>query len=73
MAAPDIADRLQRLVTRLEALLQLTERLAEENRQMRAQQEIWLAERAQLLAKNDQARTRVEAMIQRLRALEQSP
>ena len=31
-----------------------------------------VGERAQLLSKNEQARTRVEAMIQRLKSLEQS-
>jgi cell division protein ZapB len=35
-------------------------------------QEQLMAERANLLAKNEQARSRVEAMINRLKALEQN-
>mgnify|MGYP006196787607 CR=1 FL=1 len=38
---------------------------------MRHQQEQLVAERSQLLAKNEQARSRVEAMISRLKSLEQ--
>jgi cell division protein ZapB len=45
--------------------------LSEENRSLRAQQEQLSGERAQLLAKNEQARSRVEAMITRLKSLEQ--
>ncbi len=39
---------------------------------MRQARQQLLDERASLLAKNEQARTRVEAMIQRLKSLEQS-
>ena len=38
---------------------------------LRSQQEQLNGERSQLLAKNEQARTRVEAMIARLKSLEQ--
>jgi cell division protein ZapB len=54
----------------LDRLLELCQRLSEENRSLRASQEQLSAERANLLAKNEQARSRVEAMIARLRALE---
>jgi len=47
------------------------QRLAEENRSLRHQQEQLVAERSTLLAKNEQARSRVEAMISRLKSLEQ--
>lgn len=63
-------DPLPLLSQRLEQLLELTRRLDEENRQLRAQQDQWLHERSALISKNDQARSRVEAMIQRLKALE---
>jgi cell division protein ZapB len=46
-------------------------RLSEENRSLRQQQEQLVGERSALLAKNEQARTRVEAMIARLKSLEQ--
>ena len=55
---------------RLDKLLELCHRLTEENRSLRVSQEQLSAERSNLLAKNEQARSRVEAMIARLRALE---
>jgi len=55
---------------RLDRLLELVHRLTEENRSLRTSQEQLNAERANLLAKNEQARSRVEAMIVRLRSLE---
>jgi cell division protein ZapB len=55
---------------RLDRLLELVHRLSEENRSLRTSQEQLNAERANLLAKNEQARSRVEAMIVRLRSLE---
>ncbi|MBD8527491.1 TIGR02449 family protein [Pseudomarimonas arenosa] len=61
---------LSQLNQRIEQLLELARRLDEENRQLRSQQEQWQQERAALISKNDQARSRVEAMIQRLKALE---
>ena len=55
----------------MEQLAALAQRLGEENRSLRQQQEQLSGERAQLLAKNEQARSRVEAMITRLKSLEQ--
>jgi cell division protein ZapB len=62
----DLAD----ISGRLDRLLELVHRLSEENRSLRTSQEQLNAERANLLAKNEQARSRVEAMIVRLRSLE---
>jgi cell division protein ZapB len=45
--------------------------LQDENRSLRQQVEQMTGERAQLLAKQEQARSRVEAMIGRLKSLEQ--
>ena len=53
----------------IEAAVRIT-RLEQENRSLRHQQEQLVNERSQLLAKNEQARTRVEAMIARLKSLE---
>jgi cell division protein ZapB len=61
---------LREISGQLDRLLELCQRLTEENRSLRASQEQLSAERANLLAKNEQARSRVEAMIARLRALE---
>jgi cell division protein ZapB len=57
---------------RVDQLIALCQRLTEENRSLRQSQEQLVSERANLLAKNEQARARVEAMINRLKALEQS-
>ncbi len=65
-------DDLLAVESRMEDLLGALKRLREENRSLRASQESLVAERANLVAKNEQARTRVEAMIARLKSLEQS-
>jgi cell division protein ZapB len=56
----------------VERLLQLCQRLHEENASLRTRQEALVAERADLIEKNEQARSRVEAMLSRLRAMEES-
>ena len=61
---------LKEVAGRVDRLLELCQRLAEENRSLRQSQEQLSAERSNLLAKNEQARSRVEAMIVRLRSLE---
>ena len=66
---PMLAD-LSDISTRLDRVLELCHRLAEENRSLRVSQEQLSTERSNLLAKNEQARSRVEAMIARLRSLE---
>lgn len=63
---------LKRLEYRIEELIRSVERLKEENRSLRAQQETMTAERAQLIERNELARSRVEAMINRLKAMEHS-
>ncbi len=63
---------LKRLEFRVEELVRTVERMKEENRSLRTQQENMTAERAQLIERNDLARSRVEAMIGRLKAMEQN-
>lgn len=60
------------LEQKLDTLLEALQRLERENRALRAQQSTWQQERSQLVQKSELARTRVEAMIQRLRGLEES-
>lgn len=60
------------IARQVDQLVVLAQRLADENRSLRASQEQLMAERANLLAKNEQARSRVEAMINRLKSLEQN-
>ncbi len=62
---------LQQLEHKMDELIALCDQLNSENRQLKADADRWQREREQLLEKNELARERVEAMIQRLRALEQ--
>ena len=61
---------LARLTRRIEDLVAAMEHLREENRALRQRHESLSSERASLLQKNEQVRTRVEAMIGRLKTLE---
>lgn len=63
---------LRSLDFRVDELIRVVERLNEENRSLQQKQEALVSERAALLQKNELVRTRVEAMISRLRAMEQS-
>ena len=58
------------LERRVSELISLTEKLSRENKALRTQQENWSVERAKLIEKNELAKSRVESMIGRLRALE---
>lgn len=71
-AQPSSRQELHEIAQRVDQLIALCQRLGEENRSLRASQEQLMAERANLMAKNEQARSRVEAMIHRLRSLEQN-
>ena len=76
MSTPDhdqpdpVRQELAALGQQLDRLLERVRRLTEENRSLRHSQEQLSGERAGLLERNEQARSRVEAMIQRLKSLE---
>jgi cell division protein ZapB len=59
------------LEKKVEELIELCDVLTRENRALRAQQQNWTTERAKLIEKNELAKSRVESMITRLKALEQ--
>ena len=61
---------LTRLAKRIDELLTILEHLKDENRALRARHASLAGERAALMHKNEQVRTRVEAMIGRLKTLE---
>jgi cell division protein ZapB len=63
---------LKRLEKRVDELLNTIQQLKEENRALRQRQETLASERTSLLHRNEQVRTRVEAMIGRLKAMEHS-
>jgi cell division protein ZapB len=67
----DLIAQLRAIAASVDVLVRRTQQLADENRGLRQQQEQLAGERSQLLAKNEQARMRVEAMIARLKSLEQ--
>ena len=76
MSAEDTNKRfdleLQRLEKRLDELVVICRQLQEENQSLKHRQDTLIEERATLLQKNEQVRARVEAMIGRLKAMEQT-
>jgi cell division protein ZapB len=68
---PPLDPELRTLELRVTQLLAVLAQVQEENRALRQRQDAISAERASLLQKNEQVRARVEAMIGRLRTLEQ--
>ena len=61
---------LRSLESQVDELIQTCEQLTDENRARRDQQSTLVAERASLIEKSELARSRVEAMIARLKAME---
>ena len=57
---------------KLDELLAVCDKLKEENLSLKQQQNKLIEDRANLLQKNDQVRVRVEAMISRLKAMEEA-
>lgn len=66
------ATTLAEISAHIDRLVETCRRLGEENRSLRQSQEQLASERAGLIARNEQARMRVEAMISRLKSLEQN-
>ncbi|MGW8302864.1 MAG: TIGR02449 family protein [Desulfobacterales bacterium] len=61
---------LKKLETRVDELIKAVERLQQENKTLRNSQTHLMTERTELIEKTELARTKVEAMIKRLKALE---
>ena len=64
---------LQELEEKLDRLIEQYQAVKKDNDLLRLRQQELLEEKSQLLEKSVEARVRVEAMITRLKALEQSP
>ena len=64
-------DELKRLEKRLDELVQICKKLQTENQSLKQRQDSIAEEKANLIQKNEQVRARVEAMIGRLKAMEQ--
>jgi cell division protein ZapB len=58
------------LETKLDRLILLTNRLQQENAELKARETTWQQERLRLIEKNELARSRVEAMISHLKSLD---
>lgn len=58
------------LEQKIDDLIKLCADLNRENVDLKADARQWAEERAALMARNEQARTKVEAMLKRLRSLE---
>jgi len=68
--ASDTDLELKRLDESVDVLLKTINQLKQENVQLRSQQEFLQVERSRLMEKTETARTRVEAIINRLKAME---
>lgn len=66
-----LEQELKRLEGRVQELATVCAKLRGDNQSLRERQETLSMERAGLLAKNEQVRGRVEAMISRLKSLEE--
>jgi cell division protein ZapB len=66
----DTTSKINRLEEQVNELLELCDKLGEENSNLRAQLQHITGERATLIELKEQARTQVEAMITRLRSME---
>ncbi|MCF7983180.1 MAG: TIGR02449 family protein [Thiohalocapsa sp.] len=62
---------LENLERKVDELIRLCDRLREENASLRASQEHLVAERADLIEKTELARSKVEAMVSRLKSMEE--
>lgn len=59
------------LEAKIDELIQLCDALEQKNVILQTDKENWVIEKSRLLEKNDMARNKVEAMIMRLKTLEQ--
>ena len=66
-----IKQDLHHLERRVEDLIHTCEALRSSNRKLREREQTLIAERSRLIEKTELARTRVEAMISRLKAMEE--
>jgi len=66
----ELEQELRQLEARVDTLVAIIEKLKDENRSLCQRHESLSGERASLVQKNEQVRTRVEAIIGRLKTLE---
>lgn len=64
--------QLKSIEQKINDLIRICDQLNDENRLLKTKEESWASERSSLREKNEQAKLKVEAMISRLKALEQN-
>ena len=64
---PPIQEKIEKLESSLNSLLSLYERVSEENKMYKNNNNQLMIERSELQTKNDKARVQVEAMVERLK------
>jgi len=62
---------IQKLETKIDELISLCDELERKQANLEQDRDNWLSERTRLLEKNELAKNKVEAMIMRLKSLEQ--
>ena len=60
------------LETKVDELVALCDALVQENQKLREEQQAWQAERTLLTERNDLAKTKIDAMIDRLKNLDEA-
>ncbi|MEW8015501.1 MAG: TIGR02449 family protein [Candidatus Sedimenticola endophacoides] len=68
-----LEQNLKRLEVRVDDLIHIVALLKEENKSLRVKQGNLVSERAELIEKTELAKSRVEAMISRLKSMEANP
>lgn len=58
------------LEARVDELLELCESLANENRALRERNRVWAAEKSNLVERNELARSKIDALIDRLKSMD---
>ena len=62
---------ISKLETRIDELIEVCDKLKQENALLRERQDLLVEERARLIEKSELARNKVESMLVRLKAMEQ--
>ena len=65
------ASQIKTFSAKVEQLLAYCQKLEADNSTLKALQNEWLSERTKLLQKNDLAKSKIESIISRLKAMEQ--
>ncbi|MCB1669699.1 MAG: TIGR02449 family protein [Gammaproteobacteria bacterium] len=65
-------DKFQALNDKVESLISLCVEMKQENQLLRANEETWHSERRELMEKNKVTKSRLEAILARLKALEEA-